>query len=233
MKKLFLILLALPLTALAQDKTEEPKLPSVNFSVDVEKEVTMDILQVGLFLQEENTDLKALHKNISEKLNQALAKIKAQSAVKIQQNNRHTSARYNEKGRKTGWIERADLVLESKDFFALSQVIDDISDLFSIDFVQAKLSKEVQHQLEDEMTKAVLEKFRQKAQLTTDTLQAKGYRIVTLNFPKMNEDVGFSRNYAMDSAPMVAVAKSAEPVQLESGTTHLKSTLHATIELEQ
>lgn len=233
MKKLFLILLALPLTALAQEKTEEPKLPRVNFSVDVEKEVTMDILQVGLFLQEENTDLKALHKNISEKLNQALAKIKAQSAVKIQQNNRHTSARYNEKGRKTGWIERADLVLESKDFFALSQVIDDISDLFSIDFVQAKLSKEVQHQLEDEMTKAVLEKFRQKAQLTTDTLQAKGYRIITLNFQKMNEDVGFARNYAMDSAPMVAVAKSAEPVQLESGTTHLKSTLHATIELEQ
>lgn len=233
MKKLFLILLALPLTALAQDKTEEPKLPRVNFSVDVEKEVTMDILQVGLFLQEENTDLKALHKNISEKLNQALAKIKAQSAVKIQQNNRHTSARYNEKGRKTGWIERADLVLESKDFFALSQVIDDISDLFSIDFVQAKLSKEMQHQLEDEMTKAVLEKFRQKAQLTTDTLQAKGYRIITLNFQKMNEDVGFARNYAMDSAPMVAVAKSAEPVQLESGTTHLKSTLHATIELEQ
>ena len=111
MKKLFLILLALPLTALAQEKTEEPKLPRVNFSVDVEKEVTMDILQVGLFLQEENTDLKALHKNISEKLNQALTKIKAQSAVKIQQNNRHTSARYNEKGRKTGSVSYTHLTL--------------------------------------------------------------------------------------------------------------------------
>lgn len=233
MKKLLFILLALPFTTFAQEKAEEAKLPRVNFSVDVEKEVAMDILQVGVFLQEENADLKALHKNVSEKLNQALAKIKAQSAVKIQQNNRHTSVRYNEKGRKTGWIERADLVLESKDFFALSQVIDDISELFSIDFIQAKLSKEAQNRLEDEMTKAALEKFRQKAQLTTDSLQAKGYRIVTLNIQKMNEGVGFARHYAMDSAPMVAAAKSTVPVQLESGTTYLKNTINATIELEQ
>ena len=233
MKKLLFILLALPFAVSAQEKNDEPKLPRVSFSVDVEKEVAMDILQVNVFVQEENTDLKALHKTVSEKLNQALAKIKAKSAVKIQQNNRNTSARYNEKGRKNGWVERADLVLESKDFFALSQLIDDISDIFSIEFIQAKLSKDAQIQLEDEMTKAVLEKFRQKAQLTANTLQAKSYRIVSLDLPTNNRDFAVTRHYAMEERAMMASAKAAEPVQLESGTTHLKSYLNATIELEQ
>lgn len=233
MKKLLFVLLALPIFASAQDDNEQAKLPRVSFSVEVEKEVPMDILQVRLFVQEEGSDLKALHSKVSEKLNQALSKIKGQSAVKIQQNNRHTSARYNEKGVKNGWLERADLVLESQDFFALSQLIDEISNTFSIDYIQAKLSSAAQAKMEDEMTQAALAKFSQKAELTANALKAKGYRIVNLDLPPYGNSPATYGNYMLESRAMLSSAKSAEPVQLESGNTHLKMNVNATIELLQ
>jgi len=232
MKKLLFLLLALPLFVCAQDTTEQAKLPQVSFSVEVEKEVALDILQVRLFVQEESTDLKALHNKVSDKLNQALTKIKAQSAVKIQQNNRHTSARYNEKGNKNGWLERADLVLESQDFFALSQLIDELADTFSIDNIQAKLSTAAQAKVEDEMTQTVLAKFSQKAALTSTALQAKGYRIIHLALPQYAHEPAAYGNYAMEARAMLSSSK-ATPVQLESGSTHLKMHVNATIELLQ
>lgn len=233
MKKLLFALLASPLFVCAQDNSEQAKLPRVSFSVAVEKEVAMDILQVRLFVQEESTDLKTLHDKVSEKLNQALSKIKAQSAVRIQQNNRHTSARYNEKGYKNGWLERADLVLESQDFFVLSQLVDTLADTFSIDDIQAKLSPAAQAQMEDEMTQAVLAKFNQKATLTSTALQAKGYRIVNLELPPYGHEPAAYGNYAMEARSMLSSTKSANPVQLESGSTHLKMHVNATIELIQ
>lgn len=227
MKRLALILLALPIMALAQPEVTKQNM--VNFSVVVEKEVPMDILQVRLFVQEESSQLQNLHKIVSDKLNQALTKIKAQPKVVIQQNNRNTSLRYDDKGRKNGWTERAELLLESQDFYALSQLIDDVSDSLSVSSVEPKLSFAAQDKLDDEMTQAVLAKFRQKADLVTHSLQTKSYRIVSLNMQTtaQRDDNDFTMYRAAE------MKTYAEPVKLESGTTHLKKQVNATIELIQ
>lgn len=239
MKKLALLTalltltLALPTAVFAQN-TDTPKQNTLDFSVVVEKEVPMDILQVRLFIQEEDANLQNLHKTVSDKLNQALTKIKAQAKVVIQQNNRNTSVRYDAKGRKNGWTERAELLLESQDFYALSQLIDDVSDVLSISSVNAKLSFSAQDKLDDELTQAVLAKFRQKADLMTKSLQAKSYRIVSLSLPNTQQRQsanGYDGDFTMYRAAKLSATE--EPVQLESGTTHLKKQLNATIELIQ
>lgn len=231
MKKLALALLAAPLTLAAQP-AELPATPNnrVSFSVDVQKEVPMDVLQVRVFVQEEGKDLKALHKTVNDKINAALSKIKAQKAVAIQRNRRNTTVRYNEKGQKNGWIERADFVLESKDFYALSELVDEISEQLSIESIQALLSVEAKAQLEDEMTQALLAKFRHKAELIQTGLQAKGYRLVQLDLP-ITDSERFEYDHVMAVSPRMAKLETAAPVQLESGTTQVKAVANATIDL--
>lgn len=231
LKPFLLTLLALPLSAIATENTlNEPK-NTVAFTVEAEKEVALDVLQVKLFVQEENANLKALHDTISAKLNAALAKIKAESAIIIKSNNRHTSVRYNNKGRKDGWIERADLVLESRDSYALSQVIDAVSEQLSIEYVNAVLSPEAREKLDEELTQTALAKFQRKAELIKNGLQMKGYRIVSLDtnspsqahYGETREYVGFAAEAKMSSAP----------VQIETGSASVKTRINAVIELIQ
>lgn len=228
-KLLVLALLSLPLTSQAIEQNQPQN--RVHFSVEVEKQIPYDVMQVKLFLQEEHTDLTALHKNISAKLNQALTKIKAQPAIEIQSNNRSTHIRYNEKGRKNGWVERADLVLESKDFYVLSQLIDEVSDVLSVENIQSMLSPATLANFEDELSKQVLVKFNHKAALIQQSLNAKGYRLISLNMPTISENNNANTEAIMYKDATMMRAMSAEPVQLESGKTTIKAKVNAQIEL--
>ncbi|ABR73622.1 hypothetical protein CBG46_04150 [Actinobacillus succinogenes] len=232
MKKLALILLAVPFALAAQPSERVAVNNRIDFSVEVQKEVPMDVLQVRLFVQEEGKDLKTLHKTVNEKIQSALSKIKAQQTVTIQSNQRNTAARYDGKGQKNGWIERADFVLESKDFYALSRLADEVSDQLSIESIQALLSAEAKAQLEDEMTQAVLVRFRSKAEVIRTALQAKGYSLVQLNLPKINTERFEYDNMTATSLRMAKMETASVPVQLESGTTQIKAVANATIDLQ-
>ena len=139
---LLLLPLSMALTANAETKpTDELKKTVISFSTEVTKEVDYDVMEVTLFIKDENKNLKELNQTINQKANAALEVIKKQGAVEIKKNTRSTQVRYDSKGKQSGWIERADLVLESKDFVALSQVISDLNDTFAIAEVMQKLSK--------------------------------------------------------------------------------------------
>ena len=121
---LLLLPLSMALTANAETKpADDPEKTVISFSTEVTKEVDYDVMEVTLFIKDENKNLKELNQTINQKANAALEVIKKQGAVEIKKNTRSTQVRYDSKGKQSGWIERADLVLESKDFVALSQVI--------------------------------------------------------------------------------------------------------------
>lgn len=233
LKFLLLCCLAFPFIVQANtsNQTNEPK-NTVRFSVQAEKEVGLDVLQVKLFVQEEHANLKTLHQQISTKLNAALAKIKAEPAISIKSNDRTTMIRYNNQGRKNGWIERADFVLESKDFYALSQLVDEISGQLSIEYITAFLSAEAKEKVDDELSQAVLAKFQHKANLIKNGLQMKDYRILSLTTMDPEEKYGIAaRSYMAYEAESKMSANTA--VQIETGKTIVKQSLDAVIELIQ
>ncbi|WP_238374954.1 SIMPL domain-containing protein, partial [Aggregatibacter actinomycetemcomitans] len=163
---LLLLPLSVALTVNAEAKvTDEPEKNVISFNTEVTKEVDYDVMEVTLFVKQENKNLKELNQAINEKVNAALDVIKKQSAVQIKKNTRNTQVRYDNKGKQSGWIERADLVLESKDFVVLSQVISDLNETFAIADVMQKLSNEAAVKFEDEMLKSALAQFQHKAQL--------------------------------------------------------------------
>ncbi|WP_109078640.1 SIMPL domain-containing protein [Aggregatibacter kilianii] len=230
---LLLLPLSVMLTANAETETKATDQSGknfVSFSIEVNKEVDYDVMEVSLFIQQENKNLKELNKAINEKTNAALDVIKKQSAVQIKRNTRNTQVRYDNKGKQSGWIERADLVLESKDFVALSQVISDLNETFAIADVTQKLSNEAAAKVEDEMVKNALAQFQHKAQLIQTSLNAKGYEVVTLNLDSRNEVPYFDgRMRAMEK---VKFSSNADEVNLDSNDkAQLKASVRAQIKL--
>ena len=195
LKALSLALLALPIASFAEEHV--PNYPAdVTFTVEAEKAVERDLLQVSLFYQAEGNDLSALNKTMAEKMNKAIELAKAQSAVEITDNSRNTMVRYDNKGKQQGWIARAELTLESKDSQALSTLVNELDGVLAIDQVNASVSREKLSGLENELTKEALAKLKDKALLLQESLQVKGYRIQNLEISSANDSAADFRPYA-------------------------------------
>ena len=173
-----LLLAAVPLGALA---AEEPPRSDVNFTGVTENEIPRDLLQATLYVRTEGNNLGVLNKQINEKVEGALNLLKTQPEVVLRSNNRDSQIRYNNQGKKNGWIVDASLVVESKNFQAFSELLNQLSEHFAIEDMFASVSKEARKELENELTEAVLLEFNSKAQLIQKSLNAKGYRVVDLD----------------------------------------------------
>ncbi|WP_109080125.1 SIMPL domain-containing protein [Aggregatibacter aphrophilus] len=230
---LVLLPLSMALTANAETKpADETEKNVISFSTEVTKDVDYDVMEVTLFVKEENKNLKELNQTINQKVNAALEVLKKQSAVEVKKNTRSTQVRYDSKGKQSGWIERADLVLESKDFVVLSQVISDLNDTFAITDVVQKLSKEAAVKFEDEMIKSALAQFQHKAQLIQTSLNAKGYEVVNLNLDSRNEMPYFDRRMMPVAKMNSFSSEAADEVSLDNnGKAELKASVSAQIKL--
>lgn len=236
LKAFSLALLALPfsLSVLAENSANPPS-NIVSFSTEVEKNIERDLLNVRLFYQVDGKNLADLNKTISERLNKAVNIIKEQSAVEIKENFRNTTVRYNNEGKKNGWVARATLVLESKDFQALSNVVTSLDGILAVEDMNATLSSEKLMGVENELTQETIEKFKKKATLIQQSLQMKNYRILDLEISSANEAAPI-RAYASPRAAKVAMLSAeamsgADNAFLENGKETVRVRANARIEL--
>ena len=231
LKALSLALFALPITSFAiEPVSHQPT--DVSFSVEAEKEVERDLLQVSLFYQAEGNDLSALNKTMAEKMNKAIELAKAQSAVEIKDNSRNTWIRYDNKGKQQGWIARAELTLESKDSQALSTLVHELDGVLAIDSVSASVSREKLSSLENELTKEALTKFKDKALLLQESLQMKGYTIQNLEISSPNDSTNDYPIYAAAELSSKSLYSSEkDETYTQSGKEKIKVSVNARIAL--
>ena len=232
LKALSLALLALPITSFAADPVSHQP-TDVSFSVEAEKEVERDLLQVSLFYQAEGNDLSALNKTMAEKMNKAIDLAKAQSAVEIKDNSRNTWIRYDNKGKQQGWIARTELTLESKDSQALSTLVHELDGVLAIDRVSASVSREKLSSLENELTKEALAKVKDKALLIQESLQMKGYHTQSLEVSSANDSANDFRPYAAEAmmAKSFSYSDEKDETYTQSGKEKIKVSVNARIAL--
>ena len=231
LKALSLALLALPIASFAADPiSHQPT--DISFSVEAEKEVERDLLQVSLFYQAEGNDLSALNKIMAEKMNKAIELAKAQSTVEIKDNSRNTWIRYDNKGKQQGWIARAELTLESKDSQVLSTLVHELDGVLAIDRVSASVSREKLNSLEKELTKEALAKFKDKALLLQESLQMKGYTIQNLEISSPKDSTDDYPIYAAAELSSKSLYSSGkDETYAQSGKEKIKVSVNARIAL--
>lgn len=211
---------------------EEPRYNQISLRAEVSKEVARDLMIVTLYSEAQNTDPGKLAKEITETMNKAVQQARDVKEIKISQGSRNSYPIYDNKGQKiTGWRERAELRLESADFPALSKLtgtlLQDLK-MGGMDFSIAPATRKIS---EDDLLKDAVNAFKARAQLATEALGGKGYKVVNLNL----NSSGYPHPYAR-SAPMMMKASMAEDAapapEIEAGTSQVTLSADGTIEIQ-
>ena len=224
-------LLAASLLASLPVLADEPRYNQVSLRAEASKEVTRDLMVVTLYSEAQNTDPAKLAAEITTTLNKALEQARQAKDVKISQGSRNAYPIYDDKGQKiTGWRERAELRLESADFPALSKLSGELLQDLKMGGMDFSIAQTTRKTSEDELLKDAVNAFKARAQLATEALGGKGYKVVNLNL----NSSGYPRPY-MRSAPMAMKAMGADEAavapEIEAGTSEVSMNADGLIEV--
>ncbi len=226
------MLLAAGLMASLPVLAEEPRYNQVSLRAEVSKEVARDLMSVTLYSEAQNSDPGKLAAEITRTMNKALEQARSVKGIKISQGSRNSYPIYDTKGQRiTGWRERAELRLESTDFPALSKLTGELLHelkMAGMDFAIAPATRKAS---EDELLKDAVNAFKSRAQLATEALGGKGYKVLNLNL----NSSGYPQPYARGPVMMMKASMDAEAApspQVEAGTSQVSMNADGTIEVQ-
>ena len=224
------LVLAAGLLASLPALADEPRYNQVSLRAEVSKEVARDLMVVTLYTEAQNSDPAKLANDITTSMNKALEKARAVKDIKLSQDSRNSYPIYDNKTQKiTGWRERAELRLESANFPALSKLTGELLQELKMGGMDFAIAPATRKASEDALLKEAIDAFKARAQLTTDALGGKGYKVVNLNLNSSGYPHPYARGAMMMKASMDAEA--APSPEVEAGTSQVSINADGTIEV--
>ncbi|MED5611830.1 MULTISPECIES: SIMPL domain-containing protein [unclassified Pseudomonas] len=209
---------------------DEPRYNLVSLHAEASQEVAHDQMHVTLFNEAQASDPARLAAETTDALNAAVTEARKVKGVTVSLGSRNSYPVYDDKGQKiTAWRERAELRLESPDFAALSQLTASLLGKLKMGNMSFSIADATRQQNEDSLMKNAVAAFKARAQLLTDSLGGKGYRLVNLNL----NSAGAPRPMpVMRMAAMKADAGYGAAPEIEAGTSQVTVTADGTIEVQ-
>lgn len=212
-------------------QAEEARYNQVALRAEVSQEVAHDLMHVTLYSESQSADPAKLAAEITRTINAAVEKARGTKGVSVSLGSRNSYPVYDDKGQKiTGWRERAELRLESPDFATLSQLSADLMGQLKMAGMNFSIAEKTRKTHEDDLIKQAVDAFKARAQLATDALGGKGYKLVNLSL----NSAGFQPPQPIMMRAMAAkgyAADSAVP-EIEAGTSRVNVTADGTIEVQ-
>lgn len=219
--KLQNLLMILPLAtatlAFANPATESNKGSTFHFSTKVERVVEKDLMRAEVYSRKSGKNLGELKKSVSENLNKVLELAKKQSDIDVSADGISNFADYDNKGKVIGWVAEGGISLQSKNFDAIANVLENLGDNVAIRYVDFSVSPEKLASLEDEMTVEIIKQFQHKAEVIQKSLNAQKYQLsdVHLNTPNGENHRPATRFYMAEAK--MAASSPADSIPLEAG----------------
>lgn len=212
-------------TALAQTHYNQ-----VSLRAEASVEVPHDLMQVVLYTEEQDSDAARLAEQITQKLNQAIARSKQASQVKISLGSRHSQPVHQDKSKKIiAWRERAELRLESTDFAQLSTLTGQLLRDLNMASMRFAIASATRAEYENQLLSEAIDAFSARAKLTSAALGGKDYKLVNLN---LNSQGGYQPPMYRSAMVMKAQAdESYSTPEIEAGTSELKMIADGMIEV--
>lgn len=221
------LLACLSLFASAQALADDQRYNQVSLRAEVSQEVPHDRMQVTLYTESQHSDPAQLAGETTRTLNEALQRARQAKGVTVSQGNRSSYPVYEEKGQRiVGWRERAEIRLESGDFAALSKLTADLMQSLKMADMQFSVSDAVAQKTEDALLKEAVAAFRARAQLATEALGGKDYRLVSLSLD------GGDNFQPLRGPRMKAAMMDAESMpEIEAGSRQITLNANGVIEV--
>lgn len=203
----------------------------VNFQTTLDRSVETDRWEVVLFTQNQSANLMQANQGVNQKLNQANEIIKKYPSLKAINTNISSMISYNSKTNKQdGWTVRGRMILNAQDSVKLAQALSELQGVMAIQNISAQISPEKLVQVQSKMTTELLAKFRQQAKFLADNLQAKCYKIISLNFEDFSGDIA-PRTYAVSLRAMPANNVGIPSNLISSQQNNVRMSISAKIQL--
>lgn len=224
MKHLLLILLLLP--ALAQSHETETQYNRIYLSASAQTELANDTIIVSLYAEEEGSSPAQLAEIVNKKIQWAVALLKKHPQIQLQTAAYATNPVYQQ-NRIKSWRVRQSLELKSQDIAGTSELLAELQTRLALSNLRFAVSPELKTKTDDGLIAEALAAFGQRAQLVTDQLKRKAYKLVDVNIATAGNPVNYQR------FQMAEMAKSslAAPA-LEAGEQTVQVTVSGNIELE-
>ncbi|ASK28236.1 SIMPL domain-containing protein [Neisseria chenwenguii] len=231
------VLAAAVLAALALPAAAEPlNYNIVEFSESAGTEVARDTMAAQFQIRAEGKDRSAVSTAFTKKFNNFNRKTKG-SAFKTELLSRRASPRYqysNGKQTQTGWEENAEFKVESQDFAALNRLIAETQNDANVEHTYFSVSKKKREDAIDEVSKAAIVRFKERAQTIARTMGFSHYKIVKLSLGHIgSRSIGHESGMALKMARAMPMAESAAaPVDTApSGVEEISITVSGSIQM--
>jgi predicted secreted protein len=225
---LALMAASLSSTALLAD---DARYNQIALRAEVNQEVAHDLMHVTLYSEAQNSDPAKLAAEITTTLNQTIERARKAQGVSVKLGSRHSYPVYDDKGQAiTAWRERAELRLESADFAQLSALTGELLQQMKMAGMDFSIATDTRKNREDALLKDAVEAFKARAQLATEALGGKGYKLVNLSL----NSGGFQPPMPMRAyaAKGMAMMEAAPTPEIEAGTSQVTVTADGVIEVQ-
>lgn len=221
MKKKLLALWAMSLAATAQAGA------LIDLSADSSRPAANDMVRASVFSEASGSNPAELARRVNGDIAEALKVIRERKGVNVKSGSQSTYPVYTQSRKIDGWRMRSELLIESKDFAAVSDLLGRLQQMrLAVGDINQMPSPETRHQAEDEAMREAIRAFQSRAALIADTF-GKGWKIKQMN---INQGGG------MPPAPVfrgkaVMMAADAAPAPLEAGESLITTHVSGQIEL--
>ncbi|MGI9591307.1 MAG: SIMPL domain-containing protein [Myxococcota bacterium] len=221
-----MVLLVAPACGRAEDDSDTYN--RVSFGVDSGRDVENDQATAVIGVTHEDTDPARLAERINQDVQWGLDLAKAESAVKVRTSGYRTYPVSDPKqNRLRRWRGGQDLVLESKDPKALSELLGRLQEKLQLQNLSFSVSPERRRATEGELIDEALAAFRARADRVRAKLDARSYELVDV---RIDTAAAVPPTPRMRSMAVMAEA-AATPPPLEGGTSRLTVQVFGTVEL--
>ncbi len=170
---------------LAHDDSHRPgkdaRYPRLSLQAEAVSEVPEDTVEITLAVEIEGTDQTEVARQLAERLNPSMEEAKEQSEVKVRSGGFRVWPSTDRDGKITAWRGRAELILESQNIPAASELAARLSQGMVISSLSFSLSPEARAVEEQRLLKEAAAAFSQRATDAAKAFGFDGYRIHTLN----------------------------------------------------
>nr|WP_218921022.1 SIMPL domain-containing protein [Acinetobacter larvae] len=173
----------------------------VNIQAEAARQVSNDEMHATLYIEKNHKQPAELSNQINQLMNQAMTLAKKYPQVKVKTGSQNTYPIYDNDNRKLReWRGRAEVKIESTDFKAASQLINELQQNFQTQSINFSVSDAQRSKIENELMIEASKSFQQRAQMLAQAWNKAGYSLVTLN-------VNTNNAYYPQPRMMAAMAK--------------------------
>lgn len=200
----------------------------VSFAVERSRDVSNDWATAMIGVSAEDSDTARLANRVNETMRWALDTARSAKGVEVKSGGYQTQPVY-EKGKIVRWSASQDLVLESSDVDALSELVGKLQQKLLLRSIGFSVSPEKRREIEDALIDEALAAFQARAKRVAAGLAARDYELVTLAI----QTPGGGGPVPVYRARAMAMESDFATPSFESGQSALDVRIDATIELER